>query len=259
MSETLDIACGLRVTHARVTDTGQRRPHNEDAVGFFAGPGQPASSCLLIVADGVGGNNAGEVASRMAVETTARVYYACGEPEDVSRALVDAMQEANDTIVAAAAASPTLTGMATTCTCAVVGPDGVTLGHVGDCRAYLLHDGRLECLTRDHTLAAEYADEGLEESERDRLSNVLSRWLGLDGKVAADLRGCTRCPDEGTLIMVSDGLTKVVTDEEIREVVVAQDPDAACAALVDMANDRGGPDNVTVQIAHLMPVAPVDQ
>lgn len=259
MSEILDIAGSLRITYAHVTDTGQRRAHNEDAVGFIAGPGQPASSCLLIVADGVGGNNAGEVASRMAVETTARVYYACGEPEDVSRALADAMQEANDTIVAAGGASPILTGMATTCTCAVVRPDGINLGHVGDCRAYILHDGRLECLTRDHNLAAEYVDEGLEDAERDRLSNVLSRWLGLAGEVAVDLRGCTRCPEEGTLVLVSDGLTKVVSDEEIREVVMAQDPDAACAALVDLANDRGGPDNITVQIAHLAPIAPTDQ
>jgi len=259
LAENLDLVGGLSVSHARASDTGQQRSHNEDAVGFYAGPGHPASSCLLVIADGVGGNNAGEVASLMAVETTARVYYSCGEPDDVSGTLADAMQEANDTIVAAATANPLLAGMATTCTCAVIHSRGVTLGHVGDCRAYLVHDGRLECLTRDHTLAAEYPDDSLAGEERDRLSNVLSRWLGLDGEVEPDLRGCTRCPDEGTLVLVSDGLTKVVSDEEILEVVAAQDPDDACVALVDMANDRGGPDNITVQIAHLAPGNAGDQ
>jgi protein phosphatase len=253
VTETIDIAGGLRVVHARVTDRGQRREHNEDAVGFYRGPGEPAASCLLIVADGVGGANAGEVASRMAVETTARVYYACGEPEDIPAALAAAMQEANDTIVAAAAADPRLDGMATTCTCAVVRPEGVTLGHVGDCRAYLVHGKTMECLTRDHTLATEYGEDVLAAEERDRLSHVLSRWLGQPGAVATDVRGCTRCPDGGTLVLVSDGLTKVVTDGEIQEAVSAQDPAAACAALLDMANDRGGPDNITVQIAHLGP------
>lgn len=253
MTEIIEIAGGLKVTHARVTDRGQRREHNEDAVGFYTGPGDPASSCLLIVADGVGGANAGEVASRMAVETTARVYYARGEPGEIPISLAAAMQEANDTIVAAAAADPDLEGMATTCTCAVVRPDGVTLGHVGDCRAYLVHGGSMECLTRDHTLASEYGEDTLAEEERNRLSNVLSRWLGQVGPVASDVRGCSRCPDAGTLVLVSDGLTKVVTDAEIETAVTAQDPASACSALLDMANDRGGPDNITVQIARLEP------
>ncbi len=242
---------GLKLLHAHLTDVGQRRQQNEDATGFFPAPGE-TGTYLMVVADGVGGNNAGEVASALAVENVSREFFAAGDPPDIGPTLLAAMQTANDVIVTEAAADPRQAGMATTCTCAVIRGETVVIGHVGDCRAYMALDGQLVRLTNDHSLADEYAAEGREmPPDQQHMANMLSRWMGKEGPLPADISEVMQFPAESSLVICSDGMTKVVSEDEILHAVSLHLPEAACRKLVQLGNERGGPDNITVQVARL--------
>jgi len=242
---------GLKLLHGNMTDVGQRRTRNEDAVGFFE-PTDRSGSYLLVIADGVGGSNAGEVASQLAVETIGHAFFAQGEPENPGETLFRALQAANDTIVAQAAADPNKAGMATTTTCAAVRGNTLIMGHLGDCSAYLTLDGTLVKLTTDHSLANKYAQEGRElPPDQAHLANVLTRWLGVEGPVQADISDVMQFPDESTLVICSDGMTKVIDQTEILRTVSMHLPGSACRRLVKAANERGGPDNISIHVARL--------
>lgn len=242
---------GLKLLHSSVSDVGQRRTRNEDSIGFFP-PKERSGSYLLIIADGVGGSNAGDVASELAVRTIGELFFAQGEPENVGETLYYTMQAANDAIVAQAAQDPHLAGMSTTCTCAVIRGNAVVIGHLGDCRAYMSVDGNLVKLTNDHSLADEYAQEGREvPPDQAHLSNVLTRWLGAEGPVQAEISDMMQFNDEDSLVMCSDGLTKVVEDSEILHDVAMHLPSTACRRLVQLANERGGPDNISLHVVRL--------
>lgn len=220
-------------------------------MGYVPASG-PDATHLVIVADGVGGSAAGEVASRLAVDTVSRVFFAQGEPTDPAQAMYEAFLEANRAIFAEAAADPLKAGMATTCTAAAIRGETVILGHVGDCRAYMAVDGQLIQLTADHSMANDYQREGLPlPPEKESLANVLTRWLGHEGDVAVELSELMQFNIGSTLVMCSDGLTKVVTPDEILHAISMHLPEGACRRLVDLARDRGGPDNITVQVARL--------
>jgi len=252
LSETYPTGdAGLMVLHANLTDIGKRRDHNEDATGFFPAPGD-TGTYLLVVADGVGGNNAGEVASELAVSTLPREFFSSGDPQDTPSALLRAMQVANDRIVDQGATDPLQAGMATTCTCAVIRGETAVIGHVGDCRAFLVFEGGLVRLTTDHSVADEYAAEGRElPPEQQHMGAMLSRWMGRPGPVGADISKVDDFRAGSTLVICSDGLTKVVSEDEILAATSGHVPEVACEQLVGLANERGGPDNITVQIAHL--------
>jgi protein phosphatase len=244
-------ADGLKLLHAGVSDVGQRRAGNEDSIGFFK-PVDRSGTYLLVVADGVGGSNAGGVASELAVATVGSSFFANGEPDNPGTALGIALQAANDAIVSDAATDPHKAGMATTCTCAAIRGNTVVIAHLGDCSAYMTVDGSLVKLTNDHSLAEEYALEGREvPPDQAHLSNVLTRWLGVEGQVQADISDVMQFDDENTLVMCSDGLTKVVDQTEILRTVSMHLPGTACRRLVELANERGGPDNISVQVARL--------
>lgn len=240
---------GLMLYHSERTDIGCCRKKNEDAMGFYCTE-EPNFTCLLIVADGVGGNVAGEVASRLAEETVGERFFEHGDPSDPSRALEDALTAANRAIFDRAATDPMLAGMATTCTAAVIRGQELWLGHVGDCRVYLAGDGELRQLTADHSVAAEYERQGKTvPPEKQALANVLTRWLGAGQEVEVDTGEAIPLSPDHTLLLCSDGLTKMLGPNEIQDILETDMPANACHQLVDLARQRGGPDNITVLLA----------
>ncbi len=238
------------------TDIGLVRQTNQDSVfaeSFGSDEWAGGRIHLFAVADGMGGYRAGEVASRLALETIREeVARAVETGEPLDAALEAAMSAANRRVVKRGLEDPECAGMGTTVTVALVSGGLLHLGHVGDSRAYLIRGGRLEQVTRDHSLVAELVRNGdLTEAEAQvhPQRNILTQAFGSDLRVKADIT--TRHLADGDLIMLcTDGLTGAVTGTEI-EATIAHAPnlDEAAERLVAMANERGGYDNVTVLLA----------
>ena len=227
------------------TDTGRKRRRNEDA--FVCVPP------LFAVADGMGGAQAGEVASELAAATL-RDSQTIDGGEDRVVALV---REANRRVHERAATDASASGMGTTITAALVAPDGtIAVGHVGDSRAYRLRDGDLEQLTDDHSLVAELVRRGElspAEAEVHPQRSVITRALGTDADI--DVDAFTTVGVAGDLyLLCSDGLSSMVDSRAINEILVRSRADltAAARALVDAANRSGGEDNVTVVLFELV-------
>jgi PPM family protein phosphatase len=220
------------------SDTGRKRRRNEDAYVM-----RPP---LFAVADGMGGAQAGEIASRLAAEAL-RDDGGDGSGEDRVNELV---QTANRRVYERATADAAASGMGTTVTVALVGGDDVTIGHVGDSRAYLIREGELTQLTEDHSLVGELIRSGKlspEEAESHPQRSVITRALGTDPDVDVDVFSVQTAPGD-VFLLCSDGLTTMVGDGLILDVVEQHrdDLDAAARALVGTANRGGGEDNITV-------------
>src|SRR3954469_17738548 len=231
----------LRIAEEAVrTDTGRQRNANEDSL-FVDAP-------LFVVADGMGGAQAGEVASRAAVESFAHDLPSAGAPE---RLLEQTIEGANRTIHELARKDPGLAGMGTTTTAALVDLDAeeVAIGHVGDSRAYRLRGGRFEQLTRDHSLVEEMRRKGQltdAQAEDHPQRSIITRALGPEPEVQVDLQ--TVPAQAGDVFLIcSDGLTTMLDDEKIGQVLDrATSLQSAARALVDEANRAGGRDNITI-------------
>ena len=220
------------------SDTGRRRRRNEDA--YVVRPP------LFAVADGMGGAQAGEIASRLAADAL-RDDGGNGSGADRVNELV---QAANRRVYERANEDESVMGMGTTVTLALVGDDEVTFGHVGDSRAYLIRAGELRQLTEDHSLVAELIRSGKlspEEAESHPQRSVITRALGTDPDVDVDVFSLPVSPGD-LFLLCSDGLTSMVGDDEILDTVVRHrdDLDGAARALVGTANRGGGEDNITV-------------
>jgi protein phosphatase len=230
------------------SDPGLRRPANEDAWALAEDLG------LYLVADGMGGHTAGQLASRLAVETAVRALRTLeGAAASLTEKLRYSVAAANREIYDTARARPQLAGMGTTLVALLAGSERVALAHVGDSRAYLIRSGRIRQLTDDHSLVGELVRrrEISETAARGHPHrHVLTRALGVRRSVEPDLAELT--PRTGdTFALCSDGLTGHVRDEEIGEAIAREaDLDAACAALVALANARGGEDNITLILVH---------
>ena len=229
---------------AASTHVGMRRQSNEDRYAIVPELG------LYLVADGMGGHKAGQVASHLAAEGSIRAIEALqGASVSLAERLRHAVACANREIFTAAQAKPELSGMGTTLVGMLFGGDRLALAHVGDSRAYLLRQGRLRGLTDDHSIVGELLRRH-EISEADAAQHphrhVLTRALGIRPRTEPDLAEMT--PQEGDVfIMCSDGLTGHVDDEEIADHLMSEpDLEAAAASLVDTANKAGGQDNITV-------------
>ena len=223
---------------AVLSDTGRKRRHNEDA--FIVEPP------LFAVADGMGGAQAGEVASRLAADAL-REDGGAGSAEDRVNGLV---QEANRRVYERSSADREAAGMGTTLTVALVDTPDVVVGHVGDSRAYLVREGRLAQLTEDHSLVQELLSDGKlspEEAERHPQRSVITRVLGTDPEVDVDMSRIGTEPGD-VFLLCSDGLTTMVGDDAILRIVDdnRHDLEGAVRALVDAANASGGEDNITV-------------
>jgi len=225
------------VQHAAATDPGRRRRRNEDA--YVVEPP------LFAVADGMGGAQAGEIASRIAASALRD-----SGPETGEDAVVSLIQEANRRVYEAAASDEARAGMGTTMTAAMVEDGTVKIGHVGDSRAYRIRDGALEQLTDDHSLVAELVRSGKlspEEADVHPQRSVITRVLGTDPEVDVDTFEVEARPGD-VFMICSDGLTSMVDDQTILDVVEGSRVSLArtAKALVDAANKGGGEDNITV-------------
>jgi PPM family protein phosphatase len=223
---------------ASITDPGRRRRHNEDA--YVCEPP------LFAIADGMGGAQAGEVASRLA----AAALKESGADAGGERRIVDLIQEANRRVYARSSTDPNTSGMGTTITVALVEDGQVAFGHVGDSRAYLIRDGAMEQVTEDHSLVNELLKSGKlspEEAVSHPQRSVITRALGTDPDVDVDT--FTIAAETGDVFLLcSDGLTDMVDERRILELVEENrgDIEAALKALVKAANRGGGEDNITV-------------
>ncbi len=244
----------MKLEVASLTDPGQVRPNNEDAFGHFEPSNEDErlnTGWLFVVADGMGGHRGGAIASNLAVNTIKSVY--CGEV-GVSRsaALKVAVEEANQMILDEATSDPSLTGMGTTCTAMVVHDGFAYFVHVGDSRAYVMRAGELVQLTQDHSLVGEMVRSGIlsdEDARHHPKRNVITRSLGVQTAVAADTPFTPfKLERNDRFVLCSDGLTSMVDDTEIENVVNGNEPSAATIELVRMANERGGKDNITVVV-----------
>jgi PPM family protein phosphatase len=224
---------------ATATDTGRQRNANEDS--FFT------RASVFVVADGMGGAQAGEVASKAAAESFDREPPQA-PPEQILRQTIEA---ANRTIHEHARDDPDLAGMGTTITAAIVDPESeeVAIGHVGDSRAYRLRGGRLERLTRDHSLVEEMRRKGQltdAEAEDHPQRSIITRALGPEPEVEVDVQTVPAQAGD-VFLLCSDGLTTMLGDEQIARILArATSLQAAVRALVDEANRAGGRDNITV-------------
>jgi serine/threonine protein phosphatase PrpC len=232
---------------AALTDRGLKRPTNQDSV---LAQELPDGSTLLAVADGVGGVQGGETASAEAIQ--ALVAELVETPEgDPGAALGRAFSVANQRVRAEASERPELEGMASTLVAALVRGDTAWVANVGDSRAYLFHQTQVRQLTLDHSWVAEQVRAGRladEEAKSSEFRNVITRGIGIAEEVETDTIGPVTLPEGSLLLLCSDGLSRVVSDPKMAEVLQSGTAHAMAERLIALANDAGGPDNISVVI-----------
>ncbi len=238
----------MRLASGSFSHTGLVRGNNEDA--YLADD----AHVLFAVADGMGGHRGGEVASRTAIEAL-RAASAAG------RGVQDAITSANDAVIERARGNQELTGMGTTLTALVVaGGRQLLIGHVGDSRAYLIHEGVLRRITDDHSLVEELVREGRltsEQADSHPQRHVVTRALGVDPEVEVDLYTFDVTPGD-RVVLCSDGLTTMVRERDVERIARSEpDPQRAAEQLVDAANAAGGEDNTSIVVVDVLEVDPV--
>ncbi len=242
----LEVAC--------VTHPGQIRPENEDSIVADVDIG------FAILADGMGGHNAGEVASRMAVEVVSTRIRADAAIEHLVGSCAEALVAeyigaANAAVLEAASINAEYHGMGTTLVAAVWHESGVTYGHVGDSRLYRFRDGSLEQLTRDHSMVQQQLDLGLITADEARFAvnrNVLTRAVGIDPDTGVDI-ATQPVRSSDIYLLCSDGLTDMVADQTIAGTLGScRDVHAAAARLLQLANEAGGHDNISLILVRVV-------
>ncbi|HEY5005075.1 MAG TPA: Stp1/IreP family PP2C-type Ser/Thr phosphatase, partial [Ktedonobacteraceae bacterium] len=248
----------LRLDVAQLTDVGRKRPHNEDNMAYVI-PKDPQvmarKGALFIVADGMGGHAAGEVASEIAVDTVSYSYYQ-DDSEDVATSLLHAIKRANSLIHQRAAENMLRSGMGTTCVAAVLRGNVAHIANVGDSRAYLMRHGHGKQVSQDHSWVAEQVRAGLltEDQARSHAQrNVITRCLGTQSEVDVDVF-MEQLEEGDSLILCTDGLSGLVGDDELRVIVDQFVPQESVYHLVERANENGGPDNITAIVIRVQEV-----
>jgi protein phosphatase len=244
---------------AGLSDIGCQRETNEDSYLYW----EPADDKefqrkgrLAVIADGMGGHEGGQEASRFAVETVREVYDS-GFSEDPQTALIESFAAAHTRIVNYAEQHPAFQGMGTTCTAFVLLGHHLYFAHVGDSRLYLIRDARISRLTRDHSYVGRLVESGLvraEDAERHPQRHILTAALGAGLELEAEGAEQGRLLEDGdNLLLCTDGLWGVVAEDQLEDAVTKYAPAECCAALVKLARERGGPDNITLQVLHIGP------
>jgi protein phosphatase len=247
----------LQLDIGQRTDVGRRREHNEDSLGVYR-PDHEAEldrrGLLLLVADGMGGYAAGEVASRVAIETVSIEYYgdSWSDPEE---ALSRALQLANEAVRDEATRNAERAGMGTTIAAAVVCRGELAAANVGDSRVYLCRGGMLRQVTHDHSWVAELMAAGkltAEEAKRHPMRNVVTRSLGGRADVEVESYPRDQLRHGDVVLVCSDGLWGMIPADQIREIVELLSAQAAADALVAAANEAGGHDNISAIVCRVL-------
>ncbi|HEY6106024.1 MAG TPA: Stp1/IreP family PP2C-type Ser/Thr phosphatase [Anaeromyxobacteraceae bacterium] len=249
----------MHIAASGLTDTGRKRDHNEDS--FLVDEGLR----LFVVADGMGGHAGGGTASRLAVETirdrlreakqaSPEAFGDSSGPEDgkLLEFLRQAVESACAAIFQAAQGDPTLAGMGTTVTAVLVDGETAYVAHVGDSRCYLLRKGRIYQISEDHSLVNEQLKAGAittDEARHSRFKNIITRSVGFEQEVMVDMMGLEVEPGD-KMVLCCDGLSNLVQDHEILKIVDEIPLEETPGKLVELANDRGGDDNITVIVVH---------
>lgn len=240
----------MKIIPYALTDVGRKRDHNEDS--FLVRP----EFGLFAVADGMGGHQAGEKASRMALETLATVLKppeGTSDRKDVLASLREATQAAGAAIFEAAQADSSLQGMGTTMTSLWFHRGRAYLAHVGDSRAYLFRDGRMQQLSDDHSWVSEQVRAGMmteDEARESKFRHIITRSVGFEREVLVD--GAAIPVQAGDCYLIcSDGLSNYVEGDELARILTSRFYREVPRLLVELANDRGGDDNITVILVHV--------
>ncbi len=252
----MKVRTGIEVSSQ--SDIGCLRQNNEDSFGYWEPDDDQQflrKGRLAVVADGMGGYEGGQEASRLAVETLMAVYRDA-EGNDPQAALIEALQSAHEQIRQYSFAHPELRGMGTTCTAAAIVQDELYFVHVGDTRLYLIRDGHITRVTRDHSYVGRLVEAGMisaEEAEHHPQRNILTAALGTNPELMMD------APEQSealrpadVLVICTDGLWGLVRDPEILDIVENKSAEKAGRELIALAKERGGPDNITVEILRLL-------
>jgi serine/threonine protein phosphatase PrpC len=243
---------------ASLTDVGCQRENNEDSFGYWEPANDadfPTFGRLAIVADGMGGHEGGQIASRLAVETLTKAYAETTLPDPQKR-LLGALKDAHRCIQERAKQDPHLNSMGTTCTALALIDTRLYFVHVGDSRLYLLREGKLRILSHDHTLISQLLEKGLirpEQAQDHPQKHVLTSALGVPGEeIEIDAPPNALPLQKSDILMIcTDGLWGQIEPNEIEQALASQLPNAACRLLVDLAKKRGGPDNITLQVLRI--------
>jgi serine/threonine protein phosphatase PrpC len=244
----------VRLTVAQRTDVGLKRQHNEDNVAYIIPKDQEIlakKGALFIVADGMGGHAAGEVASEIAVSTVSTFYYQedCEAPES----LISAIKYTNTAIFQKAMEQVEHSGMGTTCVAAALLGEIAYIANVGDSRAYLVRKGQVRQISQDHSWVAEQVRAGAmseDEARSHDMRNMITRSLGSLPDVEVDI--FMEMVEEGdTLVMCSDGLCGMISDNEILTIVEKYSPQESVFRLIERANAYGGNDNITALVVRI--------
>jgi protein phosphatase len=253
----------------RLTDVGQRRDHNEDTIASDIELG------LVVLADGMGGYKAGEVASEIATLTIVAelkesmqtlepgLVDAVSEMQAESQLVIDAVAKANESIFSVSESQPQCAGMGTTLVVGLFTNNKLIAGHIGDSRMYRFRQGELVQITQDHSLLQEQLNSGLITPEQAKYSNnknLVTRALGIDPEVELELHEHDVLPDD-IYLLCSDGLSDLVPDEEINATLgtLSANLELAATQLVQMANDNGGKDNISVILVKVLKPFPVER
>jgi PPM family protein phosphatase len=242
---------------AQISDLGMRRMNNQDSVAVVVTDDENTWATrghLLMVADGMGAHAAGELASKLAVDNVPHIYFKLRDQYPPA-ALRQAIREVNTLIHTKGQSAIGFQGMGTTCSCLVLLPEGALVAHIGDSRVYRLRGNRLAQLTFDHSLVWEMAAAG-HMAEEDVPAyipkNVITRSLGPHESVNLDLEGPYNATDGDVFLLCSDGLSGQIPDAEIGAFLQCLTPTEAVQTLVDVANLRGGPDNISIVVARVI-------
>lgn len=248
-----------KVQCASLSDVGFRRRNNQDSHTTMLSPDAEtfqARGHLFIVADGMGGHAVGELASQIAVETIPHVYFK-NRTDDIAVALNAAILAANTAVNEKGSQNLDFNRMGTTCVALALGPKGAVVGHVGDSRLYRIRRDQIDQLTFDHSLEWELIRHGRVKANDQMLpeiKHVITRSIGPEPEVEPEVEGPFPVRAGDTFLLCSDGLSGLVKDAEIGAIAKHLSPSDACRLLVNLSNQRGGPDNITVIIAEVGPL-----
>lgn len=253
--DCMNVKPGVEV--AGLSDVGCQRENNEDSYLYWEPEGSEEfhhKGRLAVIADGMGGHEGGQEASRLAVETVREVYEGAAG-DDPEAALRESFVTAHARIQNFAEQHPAFYGMGTTCTAAVVRGRQIYFAHVGDSRLYLIREGRILRLTRDHSYVGRLVESGIvraEDAETHPQRHILTAALGAGMEMAVDASEAGVELQAGDdLLLCTDGLWSVVSEDELARAVSRGAPADCCSALVKLARERGGPDNITLQVMHI--------